>query len=225
MSNLLYLYGIPQGSVLELLFFVHTTPLTTVIPSASANYHLYAHSTQLFSSFSAADTAHIISDLDHTINYVYCWLSPNFLYFPLRRSFFTSVALKTLSPVHSVPNSVVICDSNLLYLNNALIRIVTSDAFQIQLIILQPFGLHHNCISISLLSQLDYYNSLLQNLPPTQTKRLQLVLNAAARGFTKIPECHHISPILKSLHWLKISEKIHNTVLSHTHKTLLSGRP
>jgi hypothetical protein len=50
-------------------------------------------------------------------------------------------------------------------------------------------------------SKLDYCNSLLLNLPSTQTKRLQLVPNAAASAVTKTPEFHHISPILKFLHW------------------------
>jgi len=43
-----------------------------------------------------------------------------------------------------------------------------------------------------------YCNSLLLNLPATQTNRLQLVLNSAARAVTKTPKFHHITPILKS---------------------------
>jgi len=52
--------------------------------------------------------------------------------------------------------------------------------------------------------KIDYCNSLLLNLYATQTNRLQLVLNSAARAVTKTPKFHHITPILKSLHWLKI---------------------
>jgi hypothetical protein len=37
-------------------------------------------------------------------------------------------------------------------------------------------------------SKLVYYNSLLLNLPSTQTKRLQLVPNAAAPAVTKTPK-------------------------------------
>jgi len=51
-------------------------------------------------------------------------------------------------------------------------------------------------------SNIDYCNSLLLNLPAMQTNRLQLVLNTAARAVTKTPKCHHITPILKSLHAL-----------------------
>jgi len=57
-------------------------------------------------------------------------------------------------------------------------------------------------------SKIDYCNSLLLNLTATQTNRLQLVLNSAARAVTKTPKFHHITPILKSLYWLKINDRI-----------------
>jgi len=70
-------------------------------------------------------------------------------------------------------------------------------------------------IAISLIhSKIDYCNSLLINLP-TQTNRLQLVLNSAAHAVTKTLKFHHITPILKSLHGFKINERIKCKVLSH----------
>jgi len=71
-------------------------------------------------------------------------------------------------------------------------------------------------------------NSLLLNLPATQTNRLQLVLNSAARAVTKTPQLHyiiHITPILKSLHWREINVKIKYKVLSLTYKSLKTGQP
>jgi len=64
-------------------------------------------------------------------------------------------------------------------------------------------------------SKIDYYNSLLLNLPTTQTNRLQLVLNSAARIVTKTPKFHHITSILKSLNWLKMRESNTRFSLSH----------
>jgi len=49
--------------------------------------------------------------------------------------------------------------------------------------------------------RIDYCNSLLLNLPGSQTNFLQLVLNSAARAVTKTPKFHHITPILKPFHW------------------------
>jgi len=50
-------------------------------------------------------------------------------------------------------------------------------------------------------------------------------VNSAARVVTKPPKFHHITPILKSLHWLKISERIKYKVLCLTHKSLKTGQP
>jgi len=60
--------------------------------------------------------------------------------------------------------------------------------------------------------------TLFYSIPATQTNRLQLVLNSTARAVTKTLKLHHITPILKSLQWLKIKERIKYKVLSLTYK-------
>jgi hypothetical protein len=75
-------------------------------------------------------------------------------------------------------------------------------------------------------SKLDYCNSLLLNLPASSLKRLQFVLNSAARAVTNTSKFSHITPILKSLHWLKIEQRIHFKILSLiTYKALDTNRP
>jgi len=74
-------------------------------------------------------------------------------------------------------------------------------------------------------SKIDYCNSLLLNLPVTQTNRLQLVLNSAARAVTKTPKFQHITPNLKSLYWLKINKRIKYKVLSLTFESFQTGKP
>jgi hypothetical protein len=74
-------------------------------------------------------------------------------------------------------------------------------------------------------SKVDYCNSLFLNLPRGQLDRLQLILNSAARAVSRTPRFSHISPVLKSLHWLKIDQRIHYKVLSITYKTLQSHKP
>jgi len=76
-------------------------------------------------------------------------------------------------------------------------------------------------------SKVDYCNSLFLNLNPRcQLDRLQLIINSAARAdVSKTPRYRHISPILKSLHWLKIDQRIKYKVLSLTYKTLQSQKP
>ena len=65
-------------------------------------------------------------------------------------------------------------------------------------------------------SKLDYCNSLYLNISNQQLNRLQLILNSAARAVTKTPKFHHITPHLKSLHWLKITQRIQYKILSLT---------
>src|SRR5664279_4437830 len=63
-------------------------------------------------------------------------------------------------------------------------------------------------------SRLDYCNSLFLNLPSTELNRLQLVLHVTAREITTTSKFLHITPILKSLHWLNINQRIHYKILS-----------
>ena len=73
--------------------------------------------------------------------------------------------------------------------------------------------------------KVDYCNSLFLNLPRFQLDRLQLVLNSAARAVFGTPHFTHISPVLESLHWLRIAERINYKILSIAYKTLQSRNP
>jgi len=61
-------------------------------------------------------------------------------------------------------------------------------------------------------SKLDCCNSLYYNLPKSQINRLQQIQNCFARTVFKAPKSSHITPILRSLHWLKINERIEYNV-------------
>ena len=76
-------------------------------------------------------------------------------------------------------------------------------------------------------SNLDYCNSLFLNLNCQQTNRLQLILNSTARAVSKTPKYNHITPHLKSLHWLKITQRIQYKILSLslTYKSLQFKQP
>src|SRR6218665_2500435 len=50
-------------------------------------------------------------------------------------------------------------------------------------------------------------------------------LNSLARAVPRTPRHHHITPVLKSLHWLKITERIHFEVLSLIYNSLQSSQP
>ena len=65
-------------------------------------------------------------------------------------------------------------------------------------------------------SKLDYCNSPFYSINSSQIKRLQTIQNALARAVTKTPKHHHINPVLISLHWLEIPQRIHYKISSLT---------
>jgi len=73
----------------------------------------------------------------------------------------------------------------------------------------------------------SYYWSyiLYHNLPNCQLNRLQQIQNSlSARAVVKAPKSTHITPILNSLHWLKVNERIEYKLLSLTYKVLTTAQ-
>jgi len=62
-------------------------------------------------------------------------------------------------------------------------------------------------------------------VPKFQITRLQQIQNSLARAAVKAPKSSHITPILRSLHWLKIHERIEYKLLSLTYKVLTTTQP
>ena len=63
-------------------------------------------------------------------------------------------------------------------------------------------------VSAFVLSRLEYCNSLLSGCPKHPLEKLQKVQNSAARLVLKAHKWDHVSPLLRTLHWLPIQARI-----------------
>jgi hypothetical protein len=74
-------------------------------------------------------------------------------------------------------------------------------------------------------SKIDYCNSLLYGLPKKHHDKLQRVLNCAARVVSRRRKYDHITPVLASLHWLPIPQRLEFKLILLTFKALHSLAP
>ena len=74
-------------------------------------------------------------------------------------------------------------------------------------------------------STLDYCNILYYNLPKKSLLKLQKVQNYAARILTNTRRFEHITPILRELHWLPITDRIKFKILVTTYKCINGQSP
>lgn len=75
-------------------------------------------------------------------------------------------------------------------------------------------------------SKPDFCSSLFYGLPATSVNRLQRIQNALDRVvFPSVKRSHHITPTLRDIHWLPVSNRITFKVDSITFKTLQFQRP
>jgi len=58
------------------------------------------------------------------------------------------------------------------------------------------------------ISKVDYCNSMMAGASSTQLRRLQSVLNAAARLVSSASKYEIVTWLLRQLHWLKVPERI-----------------
>ena len=77
----------------------------------------------------------------------------------------------------------------------------------------------------TIISKLDYCNSLLYGVPQHLIRRLQRVQNSAARLVSGTRRREHITPTLYILHWLPVQYRVKYKVLLYAYKALHDRAP
>ena len=90
--------------------------------------------------------------------------------------------------------------------------------------------MHHICTFQKLVvalvhSRLNYSNGMLVGIPAHLMRRLQSVLNAAARLIFNLKRSDHITDALVSLHWLRVPERIQYKMAVLSYKVLHDTAP
>ncbi|KAK6175738.1 hypothetical protein SNE40_014131 [Patella caerulea] len=239
--------GVPQGSVLgPIIFCMYTKSLSNLLIKKDLNHHFYADDSQIMDFFLPEQNSQLscCEKIETCVTDVKSWMTNNMLKLnsdktellliaPTRRlhkSDITHLKIEQsyINPSKYVKNLGVIMDTNLSMENHisflcktchyhlrnigSIRHFITSDAAA-------------TLVRCLILSRLDYCNSVLSGIANEQTKRLQRIQNSAARLVSRTKVRDHISPVLSSLHWLRINERIEFKLLCLTYQAVYKTAP
>lgn len=245
------IYGVPQGSVLgPILYILYNSPMHEIASSFGISDHYFADDSQEYDSFtpslSAADQQRVFDNLTASLVEQGKWLAANRLKLnedktdALLVSSKDNVAKKRIAsiplvvggasiiPSPVVRNLGVLLDSHLT-MEQQINSSCRSSYFHLRRIArIKKFLSLPAVIQLVhafVLSHIDYGNALLVGLPATRLAKLQRVQNSAARLIMGVSRRESITPVLRSLHWLPVCQRIEFKIAVQVFRCLVGLAP
>ena len=245
-SNPRYLKcGVPQGSVLGArIYTMYVRPMSEIINRHNVSYHSYADDSQLYIQCDNNEESIrcAITRLEQCISDICEWMSGNslkinqdkteFIIFSCKSDQYNHLSLNVGSEIIHPSKSVKILGVTLdfnMNMQQDVVNTCRSSYMHIRKInSIRKYLSKESTLTLvnaTVLMRLDYCNSLYTGLPQKTLHKLQLVQNAAARLITQTPRHYHISPILKELNWLQVTQRCQYKILVITFKVLHNEAP
>jgi len=239
------LFGVPQGSVLgPILFCIYIMHIGKIIRKHGFSFHIYADDTQVYVGFKPGDSEVVLHKLEKCIDEIRAWMTAYKLKLNDDKTEFMIISsrhmLKKFEGLSLHIGATEVSSVRAARSLGVMMDTVMNMDAQVTAVCKSAYYQLHNIGSIRkylsrdvaaqlihsfVTSRLDYCNALLYGISDKSLKRLRKVQNTAARIVTLSRKYDHITPVLKTLHWLPVHLRIDFKILLLTYKVVNGVAP